>query len=264
MLALIIMGIVQGLTEFLPVSSSGHLLFIQSIFKIKDINLPIDIFLHLATFLIIIIYFFKDIINIVRNVLSGPFDFKNPDTRIFYMIVLTSIPTAIIGFILSNECFSFIFMEGNILFATWTLTAVLLIFSDRIKSDNLSLNRITPLYAILIGVAQGMAVLPGISRSGITIIAALFLGINRKDSFRYSFLAGLPAMLGAFLLEFESVGQINIPVRNMILIFVITLLAGLVGIVLLLKLLNSKKFKYFGFYLILMILILGLKVFLER
>ncbi len=254
MLILIIMAIIQGLAEFLPVSSSGHLLFIQSIWNIKDINLSLDVFLHLATFLVIIIYFFKDIRNIIKNLFSSPFNLKAPDTRIFYLIILTNIPTAIIGLVL-KKYFSPVFQQGNILFITWTITGVLLIISDKIRSNKLSLSSLTPVHAILIGVAQGIALFPGISRSGITIIAALFLGLSRKDSFKYSFLAGLPAMLGAFILEFRGIEGLNIPVHNMIIIFVIAFIAGLAALIFLKKLLNLKKFKYFGFYLILILLI---------
>ncbi|MBU1075801.1 MAG: undecaprenyl-diphosphate phosphatase [Spirochaetes bacterium] len=254
MIPLIIMAIIQGLTEFLPISSSGHLLFIQSLFKIKDINLTIDIFLHLATFLVILIIFFKDITGIVKSLLSSPFDLKKSNTRLFYLILLANIPTAIIGLFLKKYT-SFIFEEGFILYITWSITAVLLIISDRIRKPSLSLDKITYIQVLLIGVAQGIAVMPGISRSGITIITALFLGLSRKESARFSFLAGLPAMLGAFLLEFKDMGGLDFQFGELSLVFVIAFLSGLAGILLLFKLLDLKKFKYFGFYLILLLII---------
>jgi len=261
MIALIIMAIVQGLTEFIPVSSSGHLLFIQSLFNIKGINLTIDIFLHLATFVVVIIYFLKDILNIIKDFINAPFDFKQGHTRIFYMIILTSIPTGIIGYILSRECFRFIFEQSSILLITWTVTAILLIISDRIDHNKQTLEHMTIQSALIIGLAQGIAIFPGISHSGTTIIVALLLGFNRRDSFKYSFLAGVPAILGASIIglvpsESSKVVSFDLPVFFMIFIFIVAVIFGLCGILILKKLLNSRKFKFFGFYLILMVLIL--------
>lgn len=254
MLPLIIMGIIQGLTEFLPVSSSGHLLFIQSIYKIKDINLSIDIFLHIATFLVIILYFFKDIKWLLKGVLSHPFNLAKDNTRIFYLVLAANLPTAIIGIFIKNY-FHGVFEQGSVLFITWSITAILLIISDKKNKNNSSLTDITFYHCILIGIAQGIAIFPGISRSGITIITALFLGYNRKDSARFSFLIGLPAMLGAFLLEFREIGKLDFNFPELSLIFIITFIFGLIGLTLLVKLLKLKKLKYFGFYLILLLLV---------
>lgn len=254
MLVLILMAVIQGLTEFLPISSSGHLLFIQSLYNIKDINLAIDIFLHLATFLVIIIYFFKDIKSIILNFVKTPFDIKNDQTRLAYFIVLANIPTAIIGIILKKYFYG-VFESGNILYITWSITAILLIISDMKKGMSLGLKDITIKTSLIIGLAQGIAIFPGISRSGITIIIALLLGFNRKDSARFSFLIGLPAMLGASLMELKSMTALNIPVMDLTIAFVITFITGLAGIFLLIKLLRIKKLKYFGFYLITLIII---------
>ncbi len=249
MTALIIMGILQGLTEFLPISSSGHLLFIQSLFKIKDINLSIDIFLHLATFFVIIIYFFKDIKMVITGFIKKPFNLKDDNTKLLYIIAVGTIPTLIIAFLLKNYLPS-IFEKGNILYITWTITAILLIISDTRKKQLITLNKITFLQGIIIGIMQGIAVFPGISRSGITIITALFLGINRKDSARFSFLLGLPVMLAAFIYEFKEITKLNINFIDLSIVFVITFICGFIGLVLLIKLLNFKKLKYFGFYLL--------------
>ncbi len=255
--SLIFQAIIQGLTEFFPVSSSGHLLLLQTITKMKGIdNLFIDTFLHSATFLVIIIYYIKDIINIIKNIIAHPFDFSNNNTRLGWLIIVGSIPTMIIGLFI-EKYFKFVFSTANILFITWSITAIFLIYSDRIKGLSKGIFDINWKNALIIGLVQGIAIFPGISRSGSTIVAGLFLGIERKDAARFSFLLGLPAMAGAILLELKDVSSISFSM-NYLLIFIITFISGFVGLLLLIRLLKNARFKYFGIYLIVLILLMVL------
>ncbi len=255
MISLIILGIVQGLTEFLPVSSSGHLLFLQNLTKISGSNnLFIDVFLHSATFLVIIVYYIKDIWRVLKNIFAHPFNLENHWTKLGWVIIVGNIPTVILGLIIERY-FKNVFQEVNILFITWAITALFLIYSDRLKNFGRGLNDIKFSDSLIIGTVQGIAIFPGISRSGSTIIASLFLGIERESAAKFSFLLGLPAMFGAILLELKDAGNINIGF-NFVWIWVVTFVFGFVGLFLLLKLLKNAKFKYFGIYLLLLIALL--------
>jgi len=252
MIAFLIMAIIQGLTEFLPVSSSGHLLFIQSLFNIKNINLSIDILLHSATLLVILIYFFKDLKNLTLNFFTHPFKFKDKDVFFVYMILLSLIPTGIIGLILNSEFFKNIFENRKILYFTWPITIILLFLSDKINKTKITITTLTPICALIIGLAQGIAILPGISRSGITIITGMFLGLNREESFKVSFLIGLPAMFGALVLDIHNIQKLTISPASISLILLTTFIFGFIGLLLLKKYLKNKKFKFFAYYLLIL------------
>ena len=189
----IILGIIQGLTEFLPVSSSGHLELAKVI--LGDNSLPeesmlMTVVLHGATALSTIIVFRKDIVEIVK----GLFQFKNNEEFKFSLnIVLSMIPAAFVGVVFNDEIEAFfggkILLVGSMLI----LTAILLIFADKAKNTN---KKVGILQAIIIGVSQAIAILPGISRSGATISASVLLGIDRERAARFSFLMVVPLILG--------------------------------------------------------------------
>lgn len=259
MLILLILGVVQGITEFLPVSSSGHLLFFQTLFNITGDHLAMDVFLHGATLLVIICYFFKDLWRMFRAFCLAPLNMKNPDVRLVYLILAANIPTALFGLLLEKR-FGFVFERLPVLLVTWPVTAFLLILSDRIGEKQGLAGRLPFSRALLIGLAQGFAVLPGLSRSGITIAAGLFLNLKRDESARFSFLAGLPAMAGALILESRKFAGLNYSLPVLSLAFLVTFAAGLFSMILLLKTLNMRKFRYFGFYLAGLALLTGARV----
>ncbi len=255
MMSLIIQGIVQGLTEFFPVSSSGHLLFLQVLTKMKGIdNLFLDTFLHSATFLVIIIFYLKDIIKIIKNIVIHPFDFNNKDTKLGWIIIIGSIPTMIIGLII-EKYFKSVFYTYNILFVTWPITALFLIYSDKLKNLKKGISDITIKDSLIIGLVQGVAIFPGISRSGSTIVTALLLKTKRAAAAKFSFLLGLPAMFGAIILEIKNIHTVSLN-WNYLIVFLVTVAAGFVGLYLLIKLLKGAKFRYFGIYLIGLIVLL--------
>ncbi len=213
----IVLGIVQGLTEFLPVSSSGHLILFQHLFGLNEPELIFDICLHLGTLFAICIVFFKDIQSIIISIwqfipqlIQKKASFEtinqNPDLKISMLIVLGSIPTAFIGLIfhkLADQIFSSLFIVGFLLLITGTV----LLLTRKVKLKGVGILKVTITQALIIGVVQGFAVLPGISRSGSTIAASLFLGVDRKVAGRFSFLLSIPAIFGALILTLKDLGE---------------------------------------------------------
>ncbi len=192
----IILGILQGLTEFLPVSSSGHLILFESIFGISENNMFFNIVLHVATLVAVVIIFWKDVVNIL----------KNPFGKQMQFIVLATIPTIIIALIFNYYIDDFTMKTflgfGFLLSAIITgLTAIL---QKKIHMKNTDL---TYKKSLIIGVVQGFAVMPGISRSGSTICSGLLQGVKREESASFSFLISIPVILGG--MAFELVGGIK-------------------------------------------------------
>ncbi len=208
----IILGTVQGLTEFLPVSSSGHLVLGQYLFGLKTPELLFDVAVHIGTLAAVCIYFFKDIADILAAVgkwLGNLFQ-KNTapahfsaELRLGLMILVGSVPTAIIGMLLHgmvDVLFTSTLLVGGMLI----VTGVWMWFTRNLRSAGLDAGDFSAVKAICIGTVQGLAVIPGISRSGATIAAALYLGLNRETAARYSFLLSIPAILGAALISMRD------------------------------------------------------------
>ena len=190
----IIFGIVQGITEFFPISSSGHLVILQALMGLKEPQLAFDIFLHLGTLLSILIFFRKDILRLFGE-----------DKRLFLLLVIASIPTFIIGFLFKDTVERFFAMPkvvGSMLGLTgaWLVLASLYTKRQPVKKGPGILN------SILIGIAQGVAIMPGISRSGATIATGILTGLDRELSFKFSFLLAIPAILGASILKAHEIG----------------------------------------------------------
>ncbi|GAB4362733.1 MAG: undecaprenyl-diphosphatase UppP [Deltaproteobacteria bacterium] len=196
----ILLGILQGLTEFLPVSSSGHLVLAQRLLGIRGPELAFDLLLHLGTVLAILVFLRREIAGMLGALFrrSAPFDPPEWGRREILLILLASIPTAAIGFTLKEHVETGVTLRG----VGWAylLLTVLLLMSNLRFRHKLDPERISALDAVAIGIAQGAAVLPGLSRSGSTISLALMLGIGASRSAKFSFLISLPAILGAALL----------------------------------------------------------------
>ncbi len=236
MLKYVILGIVQGVTEFLPVSSSGHLVILEHILGIKEGGLALTIILHLGTGFSVVIFFFKDILEALRNF------------RLVLMLALVTIITAAIGFA-GNDFFESLFnCPGKV---AWSLmiTGILLISTRRFmqgKKESFGL-----LDAFILGIVQGIAVIPGISRSGSTISALLFRGIDIKTSFKLSFLVSIPVIFGAALLEAKKMNfAVKTSSADLIAGFLASLLTGLFALWALKLVLHRAKLYYFGYYCI--------------
>ncbi|MBA3019229.1 MAG: undecaprenyl-diphosphate phosphatase [Proteobacteria bacterium] len=255
----VMLGIIQGLTEFLPVSSSGHLVLLQNLFGITEPELLFDISLHVGSLMAIFIVFYQEIRNILQALLHLPAlikssgNFKslfadNEEIRISALILVGSIPTAILGILfhkIVDQIFGSVWIVGVMLLVTGTL----LWFTRQMSVEGRPLIKVSIRDVLIIGLMQGIAIMPGISRSGSTISIALFLGINREIAGRYSFLLSIPAILGAMILGLDStIIQTNIPVK---IILLGTLTAGIVGYIalkILLRLVKQGRLYYFAPY----------------
>ena len=222
----IILGIIQGLTEFLPVSSSGHLVLFQHLFGLKEAELFFDVCVHLGTLLAVMVVFRKEIMNIIMALmrfLSSSASKKtvlqkiksDPDLKMAFLIVIGSIPTAVLGFLfrgIADRLFSSAFIAGLMLIITGLLLWITRRAATRVEQPGP--DRLTPKNALIVGVVQGLAIIPGISRSGSTISIGLLLGINRETAARYSFLLSIPAIIGAGLLSLkEGLSQTDLAVQ---------------------------------------------------
>jgi len=221
-----ILGMIQGLTEFLPISSSGHLVLFQHLFGLEGSQLFFDVSVHVGTLVAVILFYREDIglilSALMRFIVKKPFfrESENaaspdPHLRLVLLIIVGSIPTAIIGLLfreMADAIFSSVLIVGFMLI----ITGIVLWGSRRLEFRQESPKNFSIKNALTIGVVQGAAILPGISRSGSTIVTGLFLGLNRETAARYSFLLSIPAILGAEILSFKDLSaqeiSINIPV----------------------------------------------------
>ena len=255
----VMLGLIQGLTEFLPVSSSGHLVLLQNLFEIREPELLFDISLHIGTLIAIFIVFYREIRSILQTLLRLPALIKssgnlkslfadNEEIRIAALIIIGSIPTGILGILfhkITDQIFGSVWIVGLMLLVTGTL----LWFTRQISIEGRPLIKVRIRDALMIGLMQGMAIMPGISRSGSTISIALFLGINREIAGRYSFLLSIPAILGAMILGLDSTTiQTNIPVKITLLGTVIAAIVGYIALKILLRIVQQGRLYYFAPY----------------
>ena len=237
----ILLGIVQGLTEFLPISSSGHLVIFQKFLEVGDTGSEFEILVHIGTLGSIIVVFFNEIKLIIQDVKS------HKTQKYILFIIIGTMPAGIFGVGMRD-----IFES---LFHNLTLVGIFLIFTGAVLSLSMLLKKadeqITYTKSILIGFAQALAIFPGISRSGMTICTALFLGIGPKEAARFSFLLAIPAISGAGAIMMVDVGtnfQMSIYVAAAALIS--SFFTGLFSLKWLINWLKNGKFYYFGLYCI--------------
>ncbi|MBI4116046.1 MAG: undecaprenyl-diphosphate phosphatase [Candidatus Omnitrophica bacterium] len=209
----LILGIIQGLTEFLPVSSSAHLVFFQHLLGFREPLVVFDVIVHLGTLSALFVYFAKDLAHIIRDSIYGIFFLfqRKPIRKVFeivpysrwaFGVITASIPTAIIGFVFKDwfeSLFGSLHAVGIALFGT---TLILWLTRYR-QAGEKQIEKCKPWHFLIIGCMQGLAIIPGISRSGTTIAAGLFLGLEREVAFRFAFLLAIPAILGAGILELK-------------------------------------------------------------
>ena len=243
----VILGIIQGLTEFLPVSSSGHLEIAKAILgenKVGEESLLMTVVLHFATALSTIIIFRKDILEI----LNGLLQFKNNDSFWFSLkIVLSMIPAAFVGVFFNNEIEALFGGALTLVGSMLLVTGLLLFLADKAKA---SAKKVGVKHAILIGVSQAIAILPGISRSGATISTAVLLGIDKEKAARFSFLMVVPLIFGKMAKDILS-GDIQYETTTFIPLivgFIFAFLTGMFACKWMIKLVKSSQLKYFAYY----------------
>jgi undecaprenyl-diphosphatase len=256
----IIMGIVQGLTEFLPVSSSAHLVFVPEILKVQS-SLAFDTVLHVGTLVAVVGYFWNDILKMFKAFFSSLTDIPKGQFReeiredqfkkLAWFVIIGTIPAGLAG-ILFKDFFESLFNNIPAVGFFLIVTGFLLWGSERISkkvSAKKSLKEMTLKNSIIIGVFQALAIAPGISRSGATISAGLFLGLERELAARYSFLLSIIAILGAALVQAKDITSIfDLNAGILIAGFLAAAISGYLAIKLLLKLIKERSLMVFAYY----------------
>lgn len=231
----IVLGIVQGLTEFLPVSSSGHLVVAQKLLPgFSQPGILFDVVLHLGTTLAVIIFYYKRIVQIVKS-----------NWKYIWLLAVATVPAVAAG-VLFGDFLEQSFTDLKAVAIQFLITGVICVLVDKYNSKKETLNEKD---SFLIGVAQAVAILPAISRSGSTILAGSILGIDKKKAAEFSFLMSVPAILGANVWQFAKHGvTFEGEVTNYIVGFIVAFIFGYLSIRLVLTSLHERKFKYFGMY----------------
>lgn len=249
----LILGIVQGLTEFLPISSSGHLVLFQRFFGLEEGVLTFDVLVHLGTLVAVFAVFWQDIVSVI----------KRPWQKLTLLVIVATIPTGIMGLGL-KDFFESLFESGKSLGIEFIATGMIIWFADSIRQRSKGINEISYFDAAFVGVMQGIAILPAISRSGLTIAGSLFRGIDRATAARFSFLVSIPAIAGAAALDLKNVLEQGVPHGLMtpyIVGFVASALSGYWAIKFMIRLLQKGSMKGFAYYVwALGIVVIGLQL----
>lgn len=247
----IILGIVQGLCEFLPVSSSGHLVLLQTMFGIEEGAMFFDIMLHVGTLFAVCLVYRETLMKMI----------KNPTGRLPVLLVIATIPAVIFTLIFNDfidEMFSVRFVGVGLL-----ITAVLLFLSDNIARGQRGIKEVRTSDALAMGIMQGIAIIPGISRSGSTISVGLFAGLDRRFAADFAFLMSVPAILGSLVLGIVKVTKEGLGQISIMPIIIGTIVAGISGyaaIKIMLRVIKKDKLKYFSIY----VAIVGILVLIDQ
>jgi undecaprenyl-diphosphatase len=238
MIKYIFLGLVQGLTEFLPVSSSGHLVILQRLLGVETDEIAVSVILHLGTLLAVIVFFRREIIGL----------FKDP--RLLAMAAVVTVITGIIG-VSAKDFFERLFNSPVAVGVAWLFTGAVLLSTRRlVMADN---RRINLKDAVFLGLAQSLAIIPGVSRSGMTISALFYRKIERGLAFSFSFLVSIPVIMGAAALEFRKIEGIpRAESGNLLAGFIVSFLSGLAALLLLRLVINKMRFHYFSYYCLFM------------
>ncbi|MDD4718823.1 MAG: undecaprenyl-diphosphatase UppP [Bacilli bacterium] len=258
MLGIIILGIVQGIAEFLPISSSAHLIIFRDVFNVgksvtENIALSFDIALHLGTLLAIIVYFLKDFLNmVIKGLTKG---IKDNEGKIFYFLIIATIPAAIAGLVFEDVIENLI--RGNLIVIAVALAVmgIIIYLVDKNQKTDKTISDLTITDVLLIGTSQIFALIPGFSRSGTTITASRILNLNREESAKFSFYLSAPVVLGAVILTFlkgETMTAISSNLSIFIVGILVSFIVGLITIKYLLQYLKKHDFKIFMWYRLLL------------
>ena len=260
----ILLGILQGLTEFLPISSSGHLVLAQTFLGLKEPLVFFDVMLHVGTLAAVLVVYREAIGKLAIggvSALASPQLWREPsatfntstELKFISLILLGSIPTGVIAVLFKDQLESF-FHEVQLVSIMLILTGLILqlprLRKRGVEGSGTSSSELKTWHAPLIGIAQGCAITPGISRSGTTISLALFLGIPAKTAAEYSFLLSIPAILGAVVLKIRDVGDTAIPLHIVGAGMLAAFIVGYIALRFLLAVLNRGKFSLFSYYCI--------------
>ena len=254
----IIIGIVQGLTEFLPVSSSAHLIFIQKLLGVES-SLAFDTFLHLGSLLAVLIFFRADIYKMlnawlfsVEDIVKHRFKegfYEDPYKRLAWYVILATVPVGLVGVLFEDSVDALfagaLYVPAFFLFVTGTI----LYLSQRMTSGEVNFNNVGAKEALFMGLGQACAILPGLSRSGTTIAAGLVIGLDKEFAAKFSFILSIPAILGAFLVQLKDIGSaMDANFLPIFLGFIAAFIAGYAAIKWMLELIQKRSLDIFAYY----------------
>lgn len=263
----IILGIVQGAGEFLPISSTAHLVLVPYLFSWKDPGLSFDVALHLGTLLAIIIYFWKDWLEIFKlgasslKLMKYESDSYLNNKNIFWLIVVATIPGAIAGFLLEEKAET-IFRNPLIISLALILVGLVLFLTDKYAKHRKEIRDVNIKDSVIIGISQAVAIIPGVSRSGATITSGLAMGLNRKDAARFSFLLSAPIILGASVFKLPELFSEKISLFTIVGI-VFSFGSGYLAIKYLLKFVEKSSYQVFFWYRLVLAAVIGIFYFLN-
>jgi undecaprenyl-diphosphatase len=278
----IVLGLIQGLTEFFPVSSSGHLVIFPYFFKWETPSIMFAVTLHFATLVALVTVLYKEIWQIIKIFFTGIFIKKYRQDRNFktaVYIIISSIPAALAGYLLNNYIESFFSKPIYVAFFLLITAIILIIFEyigrkneEKNAAKNENTKKINWLVALFVGIGQAVAILPGISRSGATISFARIFGVKREEAVRFSFLISIPVIFGSFVFEFAksiknsgvSISHDFISIISIILGFIFAYLSGLIAIKFLTKFSAKRNLNIFAVYCVLLSIIFFIVYFIRK
>jgi undecaprenyl-diphosphatase len=249
LIKIIILGLIQGFTEWLPISSTGHLKLAERFLQFSSPrdSLIFDFALHIGTLVVVIFFFRREIKKILRALVR--LDFKTENGKLIPLIVAGTIPAIAVGLILEKTVEAQIAQNFTLIAMAFILCGAILYITrmGKEKTDEIDFST-----AIIVGVAEGVAIVPGISRSGLTIAAALLLGLKREKAFKFSFLLSIPAVIGAigytFFTEYDALASAGLGLTEILVGVIVSMVVGYFALKILWKTLAVKKFHLFAFY----------------
>lgn len=256
----VILGLVQGLAEFLPISSSGHLALLQNIFGVKgDQVLFFTVLLHVGTLISVFIIYWRDICELIVELVLTIKDLctgkglrlaERPVRKLGVMIIVATIPTALIG-LLFNDIFNGLYLSLLAIGIGFLITGVLMFLAERIGSAHKGIEKMNFRNAVFIGVLQGIAIYPGISRSGSTLVGGLTTGLERTFAVKFAFLISIPSILGSVVLELPDAIKEGIDpqlIGPILAGMAVAAVSGFIAIKTMIQIVSKKKLSYFSYY----------------
>lgn len=245
LLEAIVLGLVQGFGEFLPISSSAHLVLVPWLFNWPDPGLTFDIALHLGTLGAVVLYFWKDWVRLITGGLTR---IKSQEGRLFWYLVAATIPGAIGGYLLEEQAET-IFRTPLLIGIMLIVMGIFLYWADRKATKTYELDGISLKASLLIGISQVLAIIPGVSRSGITMTTGLLAGLTREGAARFSFLLSTPIIFGAAVVKIpELASNPSVIDANFFIGMIVAFITGLASIGFLLRFIQTKNFLPFAWY----------------
>jgi undecaprenyl-diphosphatase len=241
----VILGLAQGLGEFLPISSSAHLVLIPWLLGWEDPGLTFDVALHIGTLVAVVIYFWKDWLELI---LKGFTDVRSVKGRLFWFLVAATVPGAIGGFLLEKKAET-VFRSPVLIAVMLIVMGILLYAADRRSSRKIEMNKITFGTSLFVGISQVLAIIPGVSRSGITMSTGLLMGLTREGAARFSFLLSTPIIFGAALVKLPGVvSNPSVITVNFVIGMLVSCVTGAASIGFLLRYVRTEDFLPFVWY----------------